>query len=194
MTKPDDTDALDLTVAGTWRKDDDTPLSRWTLRTGGRRYEVWADQPTADALFTLLQALPAAVERLRRERDRLAGEVEELTIERDTLKRARATAPSPPRALHAVPAKAERTAPASLDDVPLAMIGTFRIDDPRIKAAAKKDPLMALAVQVAKASETDASELDHARLRAMATAVSRSDLATFWAASTERSKKKLGGP
>jgi hypothetical protein len=73
------------------------------------------------------------------------------------------------------------------------MIGTFRVDDPRVKAAAKKDPLMALAVQVAKATGENASELDRARLRAMATAVSRSDLDTFWAASTERSPKKLGG-
>ena len=73
------------------------------------------------------------------------------------------------------------------------MIGTFRADDPRVKAAAKKDPLMALAVQVAKATAPDASGLQGARLRAMATAVSRGDLTTFWAASTERSRKKLGG-
>ena len=93
--------------------------------------------------------------------------------------------------LTAVPSS--KTSGGSLADVPLSMIGTFRVDDPRIKAAAKKDPLMALAVQVAKATAPDASELEQARLRAMATAASRGDLETFWSASTERSKKKLGG-
>jgi hypothetical protein len=189
MSKRDDTDHLDLTVAGTWRKDDEAPLSRWSLRTGGKRYEVWTDPPTADALFALLQALPATVERLERERDRLAGEVDELTAERDALQRKQSHGTTSRPA----PAKAERAPSASLDDVPLAMIGTFRADDPKIKAAAKKDPLMALAVQIAKATDPDASELDRARLRAMATAVSRGDLNTFWAASAERSKKKLTG-
>jgi len=191
MSKRDDTDALDLTVAGTWRKDDEAPLSRWSLRTGGKRYEVWTDPPTADALFALLQALPATIERLERERDRIAGEVDALTAARDALQRRQsqgaAARPAP------APSKAERGSSASLDDVPLAMIGTFRADDPKLKAAAKKDPLVALAVQVAKATDPDASELDRARLRAMATAVSRGDLETFWAASAERSKKKLGG-
>lgn len=185
MAKRDDD--LDLTLAGTWRKDDDPPLARWTLRSGGKRYDVWADDATADALFGVLQALPGTIERLTRERDRLAGEVDDVTAARDALAKTQAARPSPS------PAKAERATSTSLDEVPLAMIGTFRIDDPRIKAAAKKEPLMALAVQVAKALEPDASELDRARLRAMATAVSRNDLDTFWAASTERSKKKLGG-
>lgn len=192
MASRDDADDLDLTLAGSWRKDDEAPLARWTLRAGGERYEILADDATAKALFGLLRAIPDALTELRRERDRLAGEVEDLEQERDAL--ARRTKSAAPTAAHAVPpaAKAERAAPASLADVPLSMIGTFRADDPRIKAAAKKDPLMALAVQVAKATAEDASDLDRARLRAMATAVSRGDLDTFWSASTERSKKKLG--
>jgi len=187
MSKHDDD--LDLTTAGTWRKDDEPPLSRWTLRSGGQRYELWTDDETAAALFTLLQALPGTVERLQRERDRLTGEVEDLTSERDTLARKGAHSAT----ARAAPAKHERATPAALDEVPLSMIGTFRADDPRIKAAAKKDPLMALAVQVAKATGADASDLDRARLRAMAAAVSRNDMETFWAASTERSRKKLAG-
>jgi hypothetical protein len=193
MSKRDD-DHLDLTVAGTWRKEDEPPLSRWSLRTGGKRYEVWTDQTTAEALFTLLQTLPATVERLERERDRLAGEVDDLTTERDALERKSKHAAQ--ARLMAVPPKAqratERASSASLADVPLSMIGTFRPDDPKLKAAAKKDPLMALAVQVAKATAPDASALDQARLRAMAAAVSRGDLESFWSASAERSKKKLG--
>ena len=70
------------------------------------------------------------------------------------------------------------------------MIGGFTLT-PKLKAAAKKDPLVALAVQADKAMAPDASDLERARLVAMANAVARGDLATFWAASTERSKKKL---
>ncbi len=188
MANRRDGDHLDLTLAGTWRRDDEPPLSRWTLRAGGERYELFADQATADALFALLSAVPATLARLERERDRLRGEVEDLT--RDAQRR-KPESPAARPALASV--TSERTGSSSLADVPLAMIGTFRADDPRVKAAAKKDPLMALAVQVAKATAPDASELEGARLRAMATAVSRGDLTTFWAASTERSRKKLGG-
>lgn len=187
-----DDDRPDLTLAGAWRRDgDQEPLQRWVLRAGGNRYEVWTDAATADTLFAMLESLPRAVERLERERDRLAAEVERVTAARDTLaKSSRADSAATARpVLTAVPSKAGG---GSLADVPLSMIGTFRVDDPRIKAAAKKDPLMALAVQVAKATAPDASELEQARLRAMATAASRGDLETFWSASTERSKKKLG--
>lgn len=187
-TRDDDTDDLDLTLAGTWRRDGDVTLERWTLRSGGHAYELWADRPTADALFALLKSLPTVVERLERERDGLTHEVEKLADANEKLARTAKSAPVRP-ALAAVPKRSG----ASLADVPLSMIGTFRTDDPRVKAAAKKDPLMALAVQVAKALGPDASELDQARLRAMATAVSRGDLDTFWSASSERSRKKLTG-
>lgn len=185
-----DDDRPDLTLAGTWRRDDDQePLQRWVLRTGGNRHEIWTDAATAATLFAMLESLPRAIERLERERDRLDAEVERVTASRDALaKGARDGAAKSRPALAVLPSKSS----GSLADVPLSMIGTFRVDDPRIKAAAKKDPLMALAVQVAKATAPDASELEQARLRAMATAASRADLETFWSASTERSKKKLG--
>ncbi len=191
---PSRDDDLDLTLAGTWRRDGDLTLERWTLRSGGKSYELWTDRPTADALFALLAALPSAVARLQRERDGLAHEVEKLTdANAEVTRTAKAKAEPARPVLAAVPRSITKSGGASLADVPLAMIGTFRADDPRVKAAAKKDPLMALAVQVAKALAPDASELDQARLRAMATAVSRGDLDTFWSASTERSRKKLGG-
>jgi hypothetical protein len=189
-----DDDRPDLSLAGTWRRDDDQqPLQRWVLRTGGNRHEIWTDAATAERLFAMLDALPRAVERLERERDRLDAEVERVTASRDALAKSARTdgaAKSRP-VLTGLPST--KSGGGSLADVPLSMIGTFRVDDPRIKAAAKKDPLMALAVQVAKATAPGASELEQARLRAMATAASRGDLDTFWSASTERSKKKLGG-
>ena len=183
---------LDLRLAGAWRRDDES-FVRWTLRAGTERFELLAEEATGKALVGLLAALPATLERYERESAALEAEVEAITRERDTLARQRDTRggstpdrPPPPSA----PAKPAGK-PAALADVPLDMIGTFTVS-PQMKSAAKKDPLLALAVQVAKALESDASPLEQARLRAMATAISRGDLDTFWAASTERSRKKLG--
>jgi hypothetical protein len=179
---------LELTVAGRWRRDD-ASFSRWTLRAGGKQHEILADEATGKALAALLEALPATLDRLERERDALAVEVEALTEERDDLKKNQARGAAPAATARAAKASA---GPSAFDEVPLDMIGTFTVSA-QMKTAAKKDPLLALAVQVAKASDPDASPLEHARLRAMAAAVSRGDLDTFWAASTERSRKKLGG-
>jgi hypothetical protein len=173
---------VDRTLLGPWREDDVT-LTRWSLRAGGRQHELWASEATGRALLALLGSLAESTDRLASERDALDVRVDELTTERDALAR---------QQRGAAPAAAKHGGSPSLESVPLAMIGTFRTDDPRIKAAAKKDPLMARAVQVAKATAPAASELDQARLRAMATAVSRGDLDAFWNASAERSRKKLG--
>ncbi len=187
-------DELDLEWAGPWRREEGT-LVRWTLRAGGERHELLADEATGKALLGLLAALPATLERLERENRAQKDEVESVTRERDALQKERdgqkrRTQREPASAPRAERAKGSGGAP-SLADVPLDMIGTFTLT-PEVKRAAKDDPLLALAVQVAKASEPDASPLEQARLRAMATAVSRGDLDTFWAASSERSKKKLG--
>ena len=184
MAKRDE--PLDRTLLGPWRQDDAT-LARWSLRGGGRVHEIWADEATGRALLALLDALSERADRLRSERDALDLRLDQIITERDALARKQGTeggaAPKP--------AASSKRELGSLESVPLSMIGTFRVDDPHIKAAAKKDPLMALAVQVAKATAPDASDLDQARLRAMATAVSRGDLDAFWAASAERSRKKL---
>jgi hypothetical protein len=180
------TDDVDLSLAGRWRREDET-LGRWTLRAGGQQHEILADEATGKALAALLEALPATLDRLERERAGLTGEVEALTEERDALKKGQARG-----AAAAAPAAKAGAKPSALAEVPLDMIGSFTVSA-QMKSAAKKDPLLALAVQVAKASDPDASPLEQARLRAMAAAVSRGDLDTFWAASTERSRKKLGG-
>lgn len=53
-------------------------------------------------------------------------------------------------------------------------------------AAARTDPLAALAVQVAKALSPDASPVERARLIAMAFAASQGDLEGFWTARRQR--------
>ena len=178
-------DDLDLRLVGSWRREDQR-FGRWTLRVGTERYEILAEEETGKALVALLAAVPAVLERQEREIAALEHDVEAAERERDSAKRQ----PAPERAPAAALAKPTGKS-AALADVPLDMIGTFTVS-PQMKSAAKKDPLLALAVQVAKAVEPDASPLDQARLRAMAAAVSRGDLETFWSASTERSKKKLG--
>ncbi len=70
------------------------------------------------------------------------------------------------------------------------MVAPFHPDQ-RTLASAKKDPLVALAVQASKAMQADASELERARLLAMAYAASTGDLERFWAARTQRSAAKL---
>src|SRR6185436_10706352 len=61
----------------------------------------------------------------------------------------------------------------------------FRVTGPAA-AAARTEPLIALAVQVAKALDPQAKELERARLIAMAFAASRGDLDAFWAARKQR--------
>jgi hypothetical protein len=53
-------------------------------------------------------------------------------------------------------------------------------------SAAKDDPLMALAVQVARGAGAEAGEVDRARLIAMAFAAARGDMETFWGARRKR--------
>ncbi len=61
----------------------------------------------------------------------------------------------------------------------------FRVSA-KAAAAARADPLAALAVQVAKALSPDATPVDRARLIAMAFAASQGDLEAFWAARRQR--------
>lgn len=172
-------------LTGTWKREDER-LARWTLRIGGASYAFTADDDSASAIVNALQRIPQLLDGLRKERDALAIDRDELQDQLTAAAKRTASPPSP------APAAARPVAGAStsLADVPLSMIGTFAVS-PKVKAAAKNDPAMALVVQIDKAMGADASELDRARLLAMAAALSRGDLATFWAAGSEKSKKRL---
>jgi hypothetical protein len=169
-------------LTGTWKRDDER-LARWTLRVGGASYAFVADDESASAIVGALQRLPELFAKLTKERDAAAAERDDLE---DALQRAERA----PRTPAPVSAPRPAAASTSIADVPLSMIGTFSVS-PKLKAAAKKDPLAALVVQIDKAMAPGASELDRARLLAMAAAVGRGDMETFWATGTERSKKKL---
>src|SRR6185295_10159183 len=68
----------------------------------------------------------------------------------------------------------------------------FRVSA-RAASAAKDDPLAALAVQVARSLAEDASEVERARLIAMAFAAAEGNLEAFWTARKQRSLGKLAG-
>lgn len=185
----EDADELATTAArfarGRWRRDHDD-AEVWTLRDGERGATLIASAETAAALLDALSAVPDELSERDREIRRLRERIEDLE--------ARASEPAGKRGAdktggaRTAPDSA-RGAPATLENVPLALVAGFR-PTAQMTAAAKKDPLLALAVQATKAVQPDASELDRARLVAMAYAASRGDLDAFWAASKQRSVKK----
>jgi hypothetical protein len=94
-------------------------------------------------------------------------------------------APPPPPAEAPAPEIPE----GALDDLGSLLSAPFRVS-PRAAAAAKDDPLAALAVQVAKATGEGAPDKERARLIAMAFAAAEGDLDGFWEA--RRSRKAPG--
>jgi len=118
--------------------------------------------------------------------DALARAHDEAGDLRDQLEKARARLDA-----DAAPRAAGRSTPdpkaaATLENVPVALVAPFR-PTPRTLAAAKSDPLVALAVQATKAMQPDAKDVERARLLAMAFAASQGDMERFWAARRQRS-------
>src|SRR5262245_24042208 len=128
-----------------------------------------------DAVVAALRAFPRVVAEVKRLREQVAGL--EAKQERQSV---RASAKEPP----APPAE-------TLDDLGSLLSAPFRVS-PRAAAAAKTEPLAALAVQVARATSEGASDKEKARLTAMAFAASEGDLEGFWEA--RKSRKAPGAP
>jgi hypothetical protein len=152
-------------------------LDLFTASDGKGAYQLYARKEVVDEMSRALALAREEVPRLVEAVRALKGEVEKL--------RSREPGPPGPRA-HPRPA-------GELGDVPTALVAPFR-PSPGAVDAAKSDPLAALAVQVSRAMQPDATELDRARLIAMAFAATRGDMDTFWAATKQRSAKKLSGP
>jgi hypothetical protein len=87
-------------------------------------------------------------------------------------------------------AQAPEIPEGALDDLGSLLSAPFRVS-PRAAAAAKDEPLAALAVQVARAIGEGAAEKERARLIAMAFAAAEGDLDGFWEA--RKSRKAPGG-
>jgi hypothetical protein len=163
-----------------WRREASGLELRSLRRDDGTAY-LLADPAVADEIVATLDRAPREAEQLRDRLERLEAEIEEA---REQARAARRE-PAPARA-------GKRPAPTDgeLESVPLALVAPFRADR-ALTAKAERDPLLALAVQASNALQPDASELDRARLAAMAFAASRGDMDAFWGARKQRSAKKL---
>jgi hypothetical protein len=122
------------------------------------------------------RAVPRLVETVRR----LRREVEEAREEAGRLAQKDKT---PPRALPDPEKQGAAEALGSLLSAP------FNVS-PRAISAAKDDPLKALAVQVARALGEGASDVERARLIAMALAASQGEMDRFWEARRQRAPRK----
>jgi hypothetical protein len=168
-----------------WRQQPEAGLGVFTLRV--------ADADDAVHLYASADKGRAIVETLesaRQDLPRLAEEVRRLRLEADS---ARATAREAARARPAE--KDVRTAAppraaeafAMDDDAALSLAAPFRVGPKEMKSA-QTNPLAALSVQVAKALQPDAKEIERARLIAMAFAASKGDLDAFWSARKMRTQ------
>jgi hypothetical protein len=151
-----------------WRQQPDAGLGVFTLRAADadEAVHLYAPQDKGRAIVETLESA-------RQDLPRLAEEVRRLREEAD-----RARAAAPPRAAEAF---------AVDDDSALSLAAPFRVGPKEMKAA-QTDPLAALSVQVAKALQPDAKEIERARLIAMAFAASKGDLDAFWAARKMRAQ------
>jgi hypothetical protein len=174
-----------------WRQQPDAGLGLFTLRVADADEAVHlyaaADKGRAivETLESARQDLPRLVEevrRLREEADNARARAREAARARPAEKDARPAAPPPPRPAEAV---------AMDDDAALSLAAPFRVGPKEMKAA-QTDALAALSVQVAKALQPDAKEIERARLIAMAFAASKGDLDAFWSARKMRTQPGAG--
>jgi hypothetical protein len=132
-----------------------------------------------DGALAAVRAVPSLAAEVKRLR-RAVKELEDRRRDQDAQERA-APAPAPP--------PAPEIPEGALDDLGSLLSAPFRVS-PRAAAAAKDDPLAALAVQVARATGEGVAEKERARLIAMAFAAAEGDLEGFWEA--RRSRKAPG--
>jgi hypothetical protein len=169
--------------SGSWRKQEGDALDHFSLRggSGGADLHLYAPAETGEAVTRLLEAARADMPRLVDEVRRLRAEVEALQSESKQATKPDAAQPAS-RATPRVPMEID-------DDAPLALSAAFHVGPKEMKAA-QTDALAALSVQVARALQPDAKEVERARLIAMAFAATRGHMDDFWAARKMRGGKK----
>jgi len=181
-----------------WRQAAEKGLALFALRAADAD-DVVHLYASADKGRAIVETLESA----RQDVPRLAEEVKRLRQEIDA---ARASLRDAARSRPADRDKdkdtvTERAAPASAraaeafavdDAASLGLAAPFRVGPKEMKAA-QTDPLAALSVQVARALQPDARDVERARLIAMAFAASKGDLDAFWTARKMRSVPGAGG-
>jgi len=167
-----------------WRHQPTDGLDLFAMRSEGDEIvHLYAPRERGE---TLLRGLDLA----RTELPRLASEIERLRKELEDTR-------SRPAMREAPPAEPRRESAVVLafdgdDGAGLGLAAPFRVGPKEMKAA-QTDPLVALAVQVARALQGDAKEIERARLIAMAYAASRGDMDAFWTARKMRTVKAGDG-
>ena len=168
-----------------WRQQPDAGLGVFTLRAADAddAVHLYAPQDKGRAIVETLESARQDLPRLAEEVRRLRGEADSARAAAREAARSRPAEkgerpPAPPRAAEAF---------AVDDDSALSLAAPFRVGPKEMKAA-QTDPLAALSVQVAKALQPDAKEIERARLIAMAFAASKGDLDAFWAARKMRTQ------
>lgn len=129
-----------------------------------------------------LRAVPRLVAEVRR----LRARVQDLEAEEARRSRGSRSDKAP---ADKGPAPERKAQPA--EDLASLLSAPFRVSS-RTAAAAKDDPLAALAVQVARSLSQEAGEVERARLIAMAFAAAEGNMEAFWQARRQRSLAKLG--
>lgn len=205
--RPNDVERrLDALAARHWSTAEE--LTRLTLGSGDDEVTLYGTPAATAAFVATVTAAGDALHEARVEAATLRARVEQLERTRDAAEAERtrsarsASHATAPRASRAAAAAAQHGAAAgsrardaagshgTLENVPASLIAPFH-PDARTLAAAKENPLVALAVQATKAMQPDASELERARLLAMAYAASTGDLERFWTARAQRSAKTM---
>jgi hypothetical protein len=92
------------------------------------------------------------------------------------------------RAAKATP-EAKAQPPGPVDEEASSLLAAPFHVGPKAMKAAQTDPLVALAVQAARAMQPDARDVERARLIAMALAATNGDMDAFWAARRQRGAK-----
>jgi hypothetical protein len=144
---------------------------------------LYAPEEKGRAIVEALEAARQDVPRLAEEVKRLREEIEAARV---SAREARAARPAEKSERPASPRAPE--AMAIDDEAALGLAAPFRVG-PKEAKAAQTDPLVALAVQVARALQPDAKEVERARLIAMAFAAAKGDLDAFWSARKMRTTK-----
>jgi hypothetical protein len=164
-----------------WRQQPDARLGHFALRSADADDVVHLYAPEDKG-----RAIVEALESARQDVPRLAEEVRRLREEIDGAREAARARPAQKEQRPAAPSRAPE-AFAVDDEAALGLAAPFRVG-PKETKAAQTDPLVALSVQVARALQPDAKEIEKARLIAMAFAASKGDLDAFWSARKMRTQ------
>jgi hypothetical protein len=161
-----------------WRQQAEAGLGLFVLRAADADDVVHLYAPGEKG-----RAIVETLESARQDVPRLAEEVKRLRQEIDSARTAaRDAARARPTEKEERPSAPRQAETFAMDDeAALGLAAPFRVGPKEMKAA-QTDPLAALSVQVARALQPDAKEIERARLIAMALAASRGDLDAFWSA------------